>query len=181
MGREARRLYYAVPRCPQSPLSFQIRNIFFDGIYCHSATSQSNRLKISKLPGGGSRVGGGSKWSKQPENDSKNCELQLPALKTIFRNPQDNLQFSLGKPSEVAVISFRSYRDFGSPANTCVRFTKTSKTPLMMSVAFGPTSCSSGLVPKSKLLQRPESHDGFVPKHCHHGGKNHALQAKRQD
>ena len=63
----------------------------------------------------------------------------------------------------------------------CVRFTKTSKTPLMMSVAFGPTSCSSGLVPKSKLLQRPESHDGFVPKHCHHGGKNHALRAKKQD
>ena len=50
-----------------------------------------------------------------------------------------------------------------------------------MSVAFGPTSCSSGLVPKSKLLQRPESHDGFVPKHCHHGGKNHALPAKKQD
>ncbi len=50
-----------------------------------------------------------------------------------------------------------------------------------MSVAFGPTSCSSGLVPKSKLLQRPESHDGFVPKHCHHGGKNHALRAKKQD
>jgi hypothetical protein len=36
-------------------------------------------------------------------------------------------------------------------------------------------------VPKSKLLQRPESHDGFVPKHCHHGGKNHALRAKKQD
>ena len=69
----------------------------------------------------------------------------------------------------------------GSPANTCVRFTKTSKTPLMMSVAFGPTSCSSGLVPKSMLLHRPESHDGFVPKHSHHGGKNHALRAKRQD
>lgn len=50
-----------------------------------------------------------------------------------------------------------------------------------MAVAFGPTSCSSGLVPKSKLLQRPESHDGFVPKHCHHGGKNHALRAKKQD
>ncbi len=87
-----------------------------------------------------------------------------------------------------------SGHNIGSPANTCVRFTKTSKTPLMMSVAFGPTSCSSGLVPKSKLLHRPESHDGFVPtldlwslatigtqEHCHHGGKNHALRAKKQD
>jgi hypothetical protein len=81
----------------------------------------------------------------------------------------------------IKVLGQERLRFYGSPANNCVRFTKTSKTPLMMSVAFGPTSCSSGLVPKSMLLHRPESHDGFVPKHCHHGGKNHALQAKRQD
>ena len=48
-----------------------------------------------------------------------------------------------------------------------------------MAVAFGLTSCSSVPVPKSKLLQRPESHDGFVPKHCHYGGKNIALRAEK--
>ena len=41
-----------------------------------------------------------------------------------------------------------------------------------MAVAFGLTSCSSVLVPKSKLLHRPETQYGFVPKHSHHGGKN---------
>ena len=49
----------------------------------------------------------------------------------------------------------------------------------MMAVAFGPTSCSSGLVPKSKLLHSPEAHDGFVPKHSRHGGKNPALRAQK--
>jgi len=34
-----------------------------------------------------------------------------------------------------------------------------------MAVAFGPTSCFYVLVPKSKLLHRPEKQDGFVPKH----------------
>ena len=48
-----------------------------------------------------------------------------------------------------------------------------------MAVAFGPTSCSSGLVPKSKLLHSPEAHDGFVPKHSRHGGKNPALRAEK--
>ena len=48
-----------------------------------------------------------------------------------------------------------------------------------MAVAFGPTSCSSGLVPKSELLHSPEAQYGFVPKHSHHGGKNIALRAKK--
>ena len=41
-----------------------------------------------------------------------------------------------------------------------------------MAMAFGPTSCSSGLVPKSKLLHSPEAQSGFVPKRSLHGGKN---------
>ena len=49
----------------------------------------------------------------------------------------------------------------------------------MMAVAFGPTSCSSVLVPKSKLLHRPETQYGFVPKHSLHGGKNIALRAEK--
>ena len=49
----------------------------------------------------------------------------------------------------------------------------------MMAVAFGPTFCSSGLVPKSELLHSPEAHYGFVPKHSPHGGKNIALRAKK--
>ena len=57
--------------------------------------------------------------------------------------------------------------------------TKTTKTPLMKAVAFGPTSCSSVLVPKSKLLHRPETQYGFVPKHSLHGGKNTALRAEK--
>jgi len=49
----------------------------------------------------------------------------------------------------------------------------------MMAVAFGPTSCSSGLVLKSKLLHNPEVQSGFVPKRIHHGGKNIALRAEK--
>ena len=49
----------------------------------------------------------------------------------------------------------------------------------MMAVAFGPSSCSSALVPKSKLLHSPEALSGFVPKHSLHGGKNIALRAKK--
>ena len=56
---------------------------------------------------------------------------------------------------------------------------KTIKTPLMTAVAFGLTSCSSGLVPKSKLLHNPEVQYGFVPKHSLHGGKNTALRAEK--
>ena len=48
-----------------------------------------------------------------------------------------------------------------------------------MAVAFGPTSCSSGLVPKSKLSHSPEAQYGFVPKHSLHGGKNIALRAEK--
>ena len=48
-----------------------------------------------------------------------------------------------------------------------------------MSVAFGPTSCSSGLVPKSKLLHSPDAQYGFVSKHSLHGGKNLALLAEK--
>ena len=56
--------------------------------------------------------------------------------------------------------------------------TKTIKTPLMKSVAFGPTSYSSDLVHESKLLHSPEEQDDFVPKHSLHGGKNIALRAE---
>ena len=49
----------------------------------------------------------------------------------------------------------------------------------MTALAIGPTSRSSGLVPKSKLLHSPEAQSGFVPKHSHHGGKNLALQAEK--
>jgi len=41
-----------------------------------------------------------------------------------------------------------------------------------MVVAFGPTSCSSGLVLKSKFLHKPEAQYGFVPKLSHPSGKN---------
>ena len=58
--------------------------------------------------------------------------------------------------------------------------TKTKKTPLMKSVAFGPTYCPSVFVLKSTLLHNPEVQYGFVPKHSLHGGKNPALQAKKQ-
>ena len=49
----------------------------------------------------------------------------------------------------------------------------------MTAVAFGPSSCPSGLTPKSKLLRNPEAQYGFVPKHSHHGGKNTALRAEK--
>ena len=48
-----------------------------------------------------------------------------------------------------------------------------------MAVPFGPISCLSSLVPKSKLLHRPETQYGFVPKHSLHGGKNIALRAEK--
>ena len=59
-----------------------------------------------------------------------------------------------------------------------------------MAVAFGPTSCSSGLVLKSKLLHNPEVQSGFVPtlgacdawlvqERIHHGGKTIALRAEK--
>ena len=49
----------------------------------------------------------------------------------------------------------------------------------MTAVAFGLTSCSSVLVPKSKLLHSPKAQYGFVPKHSLHGGKNIALRAEK--
>ena len=49
----------------------------------------------------------------------------------------------------------------------------------MTAVAFGPTFCSSVLVPKSKLSHSPEAQYGFVPKHSLHAGKNIALRAKK--
>ena len=48
-----------------------------------------------------------------------------------------------------------------------------------MAVAFGPTSCPSGLMPESKLSHNPEAQYGFVPKHSHHGGKNIAPRAEK--
>ena len=58
--------------------------------------------------------------------------------------------------------------------------TKTKKTPLVKSVAFGPTYCPSVFVLKSTLLHNPEVQYGFVPKHSLHGGKNPAIRAKKQ-
>ena len=49
-----------------------------------------------------------------------------------------------------------------------------------MAVAFRPTFCSPGFVPKSTLLHNPEAQYGFVPKHSLHGGKNTALRAEKQ-
>ena len=40
-----------------------------------------------------------------------------------------------------------------------------------MAEAYGSTSCTSSLVPESKLSHRSESQYGFVPKLNHHGGK----------
>jgi hypothetical protein len=57
--------------------------------------------------------------------------------------------------------------------------TKTIKTPRMMAAAFGPASCSFGLVLKSELLHSPEAQSGFVPKLSRHGGKNLALRAEK--
>ena len=41
-----------------------------------------------------------------------------------------------------------------------------------MSEACGPSSCSSGFVPKSELLHKPQVQYGLVSKLRHHGGKN---------
>ena len=57
--------------------------------------------------------------------------------------------------------------------------TKTEKTPLMMAEAYGSTSCTSALVPESKLSHRLEAQFVFVPKLSHHGGKTpHFVQKK---
>jgi len=48
-----------------------------------------------------------------------------------------------------------------------------------MAVAFGPTSCSSVFVPKSKLLHKTEAQSGFVPQNSLYGGKNIALRAEK--
>ena len=44
-----------------------------------------------------------------------------------------------------------------------------------MAEAYGPTSCSSGYVLKSKLLHYPESQYGFILKLCHQSAKTIAL------
>ena len=49
----------------------------------------------------------------------------------------------------------------------------------MTAVAFGLTSCSSGLVPKIKLLHNSEAQYGFVPTHSHHGGNELPLIYKQ--
>ena len=49
----------------------------------------------------------------------------------------------------------------------------------MMSEAYGPTCCSFGLVPESKLSHHPKDQYGFVPKLSHHGGKKLALRAEK--
>ena len=50
--------------------------------------------------------------------------------------------------------------------------TKTIKTPLLMSVTFGPTSCPSAHALKSKLLRISEAQYGLVTRRSHHRGKN---------
>jgi hypothetical protein len=42
-----------------------------------------------------------------------------------------------------------------------------------MSEGYGPSSCPSVFVPKSKLLHNPKVQYSLVPKLSHHGGKNH--------
>ena len=46
--------------------------------------------------------------------------------------------------------------------------TKTIKTPLMMAVAFGPTSCPKALCLKTSFLHRLEVQSRFVPKLSRH-------------
>ena len=74
----------------------------------------------------------------------------------------------------------RNFQFDNSTFKVDIMKTKTIKTPLMMAVAFGPTSCPSGFVLKSELLHNPEVQYGFVPQTSHHGGKNLALRAKKQ-
>lgn len=50
--------------------------------------------------------------------------------------------------------------------------TKTIKTPLMMSAAYGLTCCPCSLVPESELSYRYQAHHRLVSKLSHHGGKN---------
>ena len=49
--------------------------------------------------------------------------------------------------------------------------TKTIKTPLMMSVALGPTSCPSAHALKSKFLRMSEAQYDLVSRFSHHRGK----------
>ena len=49
--------------------------------------------------------------------------------------------------------------------------TKTVKTPLMMSEAFGLTCWPCSLVPESELSHRYQAHPCLVPKLSHHRGK----------
>ena len=50
--------------------------------------------------------------------------------------------------------------------------TKTIKTPLMVSAAYGLMCCPCSLVPESELSYRYQAHHRLVPKLSHHGGKN---------
>jgi len=56
--------------------------------------------------------------------------------------------------------------------------TKTIRTPLMMAEAYGPTSCSSGFVPKSTLLPKPEGQYGLLPKLSRHAWQKHRFRSK---
>ena len=49
---------------------------------------------------------------------------------------------------------------------------KNIKNPAGMAELFELSSCTSGLVPKSKLLHSPEAQYGFVPNLTHPSGKN---------
>ena len=48
-----------------------------------------------------------------------------------------------------------------------------------MSEAYGPTSCTFGLAPESKLSRSPKVQYGFMLKISHHGEKNTALRAEK--
>ena len=59
--------------------------------------------------------------------------------------------------------------------------TKTIKTPLLMSEAFGPTSCFSGFIPESTLSHKPEVQYGLVPRLRHQGGSNSCIDRTGHD
>jgi hypothetical protein len=56
--------------------------------------------------------------------------------------------------------------------------TKTIKTPLMTSEAYGPTSFSSCLVPKSTLLPKPEVQYVLLRKLSRHAWQKHRYRSK---
>ena len=56
---------------------------------------------------------------------------------------------------------------------------KNIKNPAVMSELFELSSCTSGLVPESKLSPGPQAQYGFVPKLSHPSGKNNKKDLPR--